>query len=123
MTNPSLEGFVKTETGYKAHFDRLPRGELQFSLCESENPEEYKSPFAWFIVLICVLGVALFVLIVGGILAVILVPILAYDRSRKKRLNKPANPRVEQRKSRFYADSRSTLTVTCADTQDEDVNR
>lgn len=123
MTNPSLEGFVKTETGYKAHFDRLPRGELQFSLCESENPEEYKSPFAWFIVLICVLGVALFVLIVGGILAVILVPILAYDRSRKKRLNKPANPRVAERgKQADGLDASSTATDGTGETATDDLS-
>ncbi len=112
MSNPSLEGFVKTETGYKAHFDSLPKGELQFSLCESENPEEYKSPFVWFIVLFFVLGFALFVLIVGGVLAAILVPVLVYDRNRKKKGLKPVNARVAERGSPVdRLDASSTATA------------
>ncbi|MDE7379488.1 MAG: DUF4424 domain-containing protein [Clostridia bacterium] len=31
--------FVKTETGYTAHYDKLPDGELTFKLCTVENPD------------------------------------------------------------------------------------
>lgn len=121
MTNPSHEGFVKTDTGYKAHFDSLPQGELKFSLCESENPEEYKSPYVWLIVLFCVLGFALFVLIVGGVLAAILVPILVYDRNRKKKgLNKPVNARVAERGKQM--DASSTATDGTGETATDDLS-
>ena len=39
MVGAEEGGFEKTETGYKAHFDSLPDGELSFRLSESENPE------------------------------------------------------------------------------------
>ncbi len=39
MVGAQENGFEKTETGYKAHFDSLPDGELSFRLSESENPE------------------------------------------------------------------------------------
>lgn len=34
----SLDGFIKTENGYEAHFNTLPNYELSFSFCESNNP-------------------------------------------------------------------------------------
>ena len=124
MTNPSLEGFVKTDTGYKAHFDSLPQGELKFSLCESENPEEYKSPLVWFVVLMIVLGVVLLIAIIGGILAAIIVPILVYERSRKKKgLNKPVNARVAERgKQTDGSDASSTATVDAGETASDELS-
>lgn len=46
MTHCTLNGFEKTETGYKATFDGLPNGELYFELSTLENPEP-KSGFNW----------------------------------------------------------------------------
>ncbi len=47
MLNCSLDGFEKTEDGYKASFDRLPEGELNFTLSSSEEPERKSSGFNW----------------------------------------------------------------------------
>ncbi len=50
ITESSLEGFEKTDTGYKLTLDGLPNGELTFQLCSSENPEKPKSnPFYGFL--------------------------------------------------------------------------
>ena len=46
ITESSLDGFEKTETGYKANFDGLPNGELNFVLSTAENPEP-ESGFNW----------------------------------------------------------------------------
>ena len=46
ITVSSLDGFEKTETGYKANFDGLPNGELNFVLSTAENPEP-ESGFNW----------------------------------------------------------------------------
>lgn len=46
MTHCTLDGFEKTDTGYKASFDGLPNGELYFEMSTSENPEP-KSGFNW----------------------------------------------------------------------------
>ena len=47
MTHCTLNGFQKTDTGYKASFDGLPNGELYFEMSTSENPEQPKSGFNW----------------------------------------------------------------------------
>ncbi len=54
ITESSLDGFEKTDTGYKASFDGLPDSELTFTLSESENPERESNGFnwAWLILLI-----------------------------------------------------------------------
>ena len=43
ITESSLEGFEKTEDGYKLTLDGLPDSELTFQLCSSENPEKPKT--------------------------------------------------------------------------------
>ena len=59
-----------------------------------------------------VLGFVLFVLIVGGVLAAILVPVLVYDRNRKKKGLKPVNARVAERGSPVdRLDASSTATA------------
>ena len=47
MTHSTLNGFTKTATGYKAHFDGLPNGELYFEMSASENPERQNNGFNW----------------------------------------------------------------------------
>ena len=50
ITESSLDGFEKTDTGYKLTLDGLPDGELTFTLSTSENPEKPKSnPFVGFL--------------------------------------------------------------------------
>ena len=46
ITESSLEGFQKTDTGYKLSLDGLPEGELFFELSTAENPEP-ESGFNW----------------------------------------------------------------------------
>ncbi len=43
ITDSSLQGFEKTETGYKLVLEGLPDGELTFTLSTSENPEAPKT--------------------------------------------------------------------------------
>lgn len=43
MSEESISGFSKTETGYCLTTDGLPEGELTFSLCQEEEPEQVKS--------------------------------------------------------------------------------
>lgn len=60
MVSSSLEGFEKTETGYKAHFDSLPKEDFSFKLSESENPERRKDGYAelvFMIVALCITSV------------------------------------------------------------------
>lgn len=39
MLKSAPEGFTKTDTGYEAHFDSLPEGELSFTMCSIPNPK------------------------------------------------------------------------------------
>jgi len=43
ITESSLEGFQKTDTGYKLSLDGLPDSELTFTLSEAEDPEPPKT--------------------------------------------------------------------------------
>ena len=45
ITESSLDGFEKTEDGYKLTLPGLPDSELTFTLCSSENPEAPKTNF------------------------------------------------------------------------------
>lgn len=73
--------------------------------------KDYASIYNLIITIVSLVQIAVMVIV-----AIILV---AYGRHRKKDgLNKPANPRVEQRRSSFYADKTSTATVTHTDTED-----
>lgn len=78
--NISLDGFIKTENGYEAHFDTLPQYELSFSFCESENPTmNYKGIDV--ISLIVILGLIAF--LISFVIFIIL-----YLFARKKAPNK-----------------------------------
>lgn len=73
--------------------------------------QDYASIYNLIIIIVSLVQIAVMV-----IAAIVLV---ANGRRRKKNgLNKPANPRVEQRGSSFYADKTSTATVTHTDTED-----
>lgn len=59
MTNSSLDGFQKTDTGYRASFDELPTQSLSFELSASENPEKVRDDgesLRWIYVLILIIA-------------------------------------------------------------------
>ncbi len=47
ITESSIEGFERTDSGYRLHLDGLPDGELTFTLCTSESPQKQISPYAF----------------------------------------------------------------------------
>ena len=58
MTNSSLDGFQKTDTGYRASFDELPTQSLSFELSASENPEKVRDDgesLRWIFVLLMII--------------------------------------------------------------------
>ena len=64
ITENSLEGFTKTDTGYTLKRNGLPEGELEFVLCSSENPIRPISPYfdmGWIII-----GAIVAVIVIGG---------------------------------------------------------
>lgn len=81
----AAKSLVRTETGYEASFDKLPEGELVFTLCASENPEYRRWNEGWgtvgiiLIVLMFVSGVVILAPIVTGVVLVVI-----YNKNRKK---------------------------------------
>lgn len=81
----AAKSLVRTETGYEASFDKLPDGELVFTLCASENPEYRRWNEGWgtvgiiLIVLMFVSGVVILAPIVTGVVLVVI-----YNKNRKK---------------------------------------
>ena len=72
ITENSLEGFTKTDTGYTLKRNGLPEVELEFVLCSSENPIKPISPYfdmGWIIIVVIVAVVVLG----GGITAFMVV--------------------------------------------------
>ena len=82
ISNSSIEGFVKTDTGYFVKLDGLPDEELTFNLATAENPvrkaEPYQTAFTIVIVVVCVV----LALLIGG---VVLVITLVRRRRRKNK--------------------------------------
>ena len=81
ITENSLEGFTKTDTGYTLKRNGLPEGELEFVLCSSENPIRPISPYfdmGWIIIV----AIAAVIVLGGGIVAFVVV------RKRKRRESK-----------------------------------
>ena len=79
ITENSLEGFTKTDTGYTLKRNGLPEGELEFVLCSSENPIRPISPYfdtVWIVV-----GAIAAVIVIGG-------GIVAFMVVRKKKTEK-----------------------------------
>ena len=74
ISNSSIDGFTKTETGYTVKLDGLPDGELTFDLATSEKPVRKVSPYqVVFTVVIVVICVVIALLIGGVVLAVVLI--------------------------------------------------
>ena len=68
------KGFTKTESGYNFKSNGLPKGELEFSLSESEKPENERNAYALNIILFFLLMILPY--IVGGVVIVIIIIIL-----------------------------------------------
>ena len=83
ITESSMEGFTRTENGYVLTRNGLPEGELEFTLCSSENPtrpiRSWYIPMEIVISFLIIGGVAL--LIGGGIVIAVIL------RRRKMRKN------------------------------------
>ena len=79
MTESNIEGFSKTDNGYTYKQNGLPSGELEFTLCSSENPTRVLSPYA-------LLGGIILGAIILGFIAVILIIVgIVFIVVRKKR--------------------------------------
>lgn len=68
------KGFTKTETGYNFKSDRLPKGELEFLLSESEKPKNERNAYTLNMILRLLLMVLPY--IAGGVVIVIIIIIL-----------------------------------------------
>ena len=71
ITENSLEGFTKTDTGYTLKRNGLPEGELEFVLCSSENPIKPISPY--FDMVWIIIGAICVVVIGGAIVAFVVI--------------------------------------------------
>ena len=71
ITENSLEGFTKTDTGYTLKRNGLPEGELEFVLCSSENPIRPISPY--FDMVWIIIGAICVVVISGAIVAFVVI--------------------------------------------------
>ena len=81
MLEINQNGFEKTENGFTYKSDSLPEGELNFTLCSSQNPEkESNSAYKMLIFIWVFLPVGLFV----GIIVLFVVLIKNTDRKRKQ---------------------------------------
>ncbi len=87
VVSSAAKALEKTETGYEASFDKLPDGELVFTLCASENPEYYYDhPSELDIFLLIV-----FIAILLGLLMILAIPVtgvvlvVIYNKNRKKK--------------------------------------
>ena len=83
ITENSLDGFTKTEAGYMLKRSGLPSGELEFTLCSSENPTKPIKSIADYvpieiIITFSVIGGAI-LLVGGGVVAFVII------RKRKMR--------------------------------------
>ena len=72
--------FEKTGSGYKAHFDSLPDGDLSFSLSASEEVQRETNPGYWILPLL-VIGVPLIALI---LVIILMVTVIRLIRKRRK---------------------------------------
>lgn len=64
ISESSIKGFTKTETGYEVLLEGLPDGELTFRLSTSENPKipTYNRRYTWIFVAIGIGGVVAFLI-------------------------------------------------------------
>ena len=84
ITENSLEGFTKTETGYTLKRNGLPGGELEFTLSTSENPTKPPRSITSYIPIEIIISFS----IIGGVILLIGGGITAFVIVRKKKKNK-----------------------------------
>lgn len=82
LLDGSLEGMEKTEFGYRFSAETLPDGELDFTLCASENPARDKSGFGLYTFIIIMLTLPIVYLAALFITAVVLA--VMYIRRKKQ---------------------------------------
>lgn len=63
MIESSLKGFEKTDTGYHISVEGLPKGELEFSLCEVSSPKKKSNPYEYILIGILAAGALLVILL------------------------------------------------------------
>lgn len=85
LTESSLEGFEKTESGYALHLDGLPEGELEFLLCSEEDPKRDQGDLGYglTIVLLLILRFLKYAAIPGLVIAGVALAIRAKKRKKK----------------------------------------
>ena len=84
ITENSLEGFTKTEAGYALKRDGLPEGELEFTLCSSENPTKPPRSITSYIPIEIIISFS----IIGGVILLLGGGITAFVIVRKKKKNR-----------------------------------
>lgn len=72
ITESSLEGFEKTETGYWLQREGLPEGELTFSLCAEAEPARAANNAYLYIAPVVIIAVALVVIVVVILIVIII---------------------------------------------------
>lgn len=73
MTENNIEGFTKTDNGYTYKQNGLPSGELEFTLCSSEEPVRQISPYFFMGWIVLGVIVAFIIIIISGIVVFIVV--------------------------------------------------
>lgn len=81
ISNSSIDGFAKTETGYSMKLDSLPDGELTFDLATSEKPVRKVSPYQTVFTIVIIIICVVIALLVGG---VVLTVVLIRKKKAKK---------------------------------------
>ncbi len=81
ITENSLEGFTKTESGYSMKRNGLPNGELEFTLCSSENPTKPVRTLTDYIPIEMIISFS----IIGGVVVLIGAGVIIFVVRRKKR--------------------------------------
>ena len=84
ITENSLKGFTKTEAGYALKRDGLPEGELEFTLCSSENPTKPPRSITSYIPIEIIISFS----IIGGVILLLGGGITAFVIVRKKKKNR-----------------------------------
>lgn len=89
LSSPSLEGFEKTDTGWRLCREGLPSGELTFSLCESEKPRREKTAWGTALVVVIVVVVLVVPAVAAGTIVglVFLIRAIVRRARRKKQMN------------------------------------
>lgn len=76
-------GFAQADGCYTAHYDGLPKGELNFRVCAEKNPQRKSSPYSMIFVII-IGGFIVFLLIIGVIIAAVVLLITNYAKRKKQ---------------------------------------